>query len=455
MATKLTIIIVGAGLSGLSASIQCALSGHEVIVLEAAKELAEIGAGLQLTPNATRLLTSWGVYDLLPDPCEPSTCTVYDYTGRTLAHETRFGANCRRKYGAPFADVHRVDLQQALVRRAREVGVRVVLGARVVGLDLDGCVDEDDSGQGNDGKKKEKRKCAQITTLTNSTYTADLVVAADGLWSTCRSIFLGHIDPPLPTGDLAYRIVLRADQIVDEDLRDMVRTPGLRFWIGEDAHVVAYSLRGGDLLNVVLLVPDDLGEGVSKGVGDLGEMRKRFEGWDGVLTRLLHQVPTVTKWKLMHRPPLPTWLSRSSNLVLIGDACHPMLPYLAQGANSSIEDGAVLGLLLSPSSNPGFRSGDDLPDALALFERLRKERGERIARETWGQRRDFHLGDAERGERDSVFAAWLGRSEELENGGLGRGVGFPSRWTCPVAQRWLFGYDAVEEVRVAVGGGEK
>lgn len=129
---------------------------------------------------------------------------------------------------------------------------------------------------------------AEVTTLNNQTYDADLIVGADGLWSTCRSSFLGRIDPPLPTGDLAFRIVLDIEQIEDPKLRDMVRTPACRFWAGPDAHVVAYSIRGGDMYNVVLLVPDDLEEGIARTQGDTEEMRKLFEGWDPVYDRSPH-----------------------------------------------------------------------------------------------------------------------------------------------------------------------
>lgn len=160
-----------------------------------------------------------------------------------------------------------MDLQQALVKRARELGVSVVLNAKVANIDF--------------GATSGAR--AQVTTSEAKTYTADLVVGADGLWSTCRSTFLGRNDPPLPTGDLAYRIVLNVDQIQDENLRSMVQTPACRFWAGPDAHVVAYSMRGGNMYNVVLLVPDDLEEGVARTQGNIDEMKKLFEGWDPVL----------------------------------------------------------------------------------------------------------------------------------------------------------------------------
>jgi salicylate hydroxylase len=227
----------------------------------------QIGAGLQLTPNATRLLQTWGVYDLISSQvCEPTSLTVHNYKGQILAHETTFDQSMRRKYSAPFADCHRVDLQQALVQRAEDLGVSVILNAKVTGIDF---------GR-NPGDE------ATVTTSSGQGYIASLVVGADGLWSTCRSAMLGVRDPPLPTGDLAYRIVLKIEQIGDPGLRAMVENPSCRFWAGPGAHAVAYSMRGGSMYNVVLLVPDDLDDGVARTQGNIDEMRKLFEGWDPV-----------------------------------------------------------------------------------------------------------------------------------------------------------------------------
>jgi salicylate hydroxylase len=141
----------------------------------------------------------------------------------------------------------------------------------------------------------------------------------------------------------------------------------------------------------------------------------------------------------MHRAEMDSWINPQNNLVLIGDSCHPMLPYLAQGANSSIEDGAVLGLLLGQKY---FTSKSQLPETLQLFEHIRKARGEGIARETFKQRTAFHMRNGpEQEQRDRVMLSMLGR--ELKGS-------FPSRWTCPDVQSWLYGYDAVKEVEAAV-----
>jgi len=289
---------------------------------------------------------------------------------------------------------------------------------------------------------------------------ADLIVAADGLWSKCRENFLatmGKSDSPLPTGDLAYRIVLKLHEVEDQELRDWISKPSCQFWIGPGAHVVAYSLRDGEVFNLVLLVPDDLPEGVSRQPGSLPEMKSIFSAWDPILTRFLDCVSSVDKWKLMHRPELDTWVSPKSNFAFIGDSAHPMckcysadvahgkltiatdahaVPYLAQGANSSIEDGAVLGNILG-----AMTTKEQLPSALKLYEKLRKKRGEAIVKETFAQRHDFHMQDGpEQQKRDELMLSQLGKISSK----------FPSRWQCPEVQPWLYGYDAVEETAAAL-----
>ncbi|GCB24213.1 3-hydroxybenzoate 6-hydroxylase [Aspergillus awamori] len=415
--SHLDIIVVGAGLSGLATAISCAMSGHTVTVLEQAKELAEVGAGLQITPNASRLFSHWKLPEKLwTDAAEPTSLTVHRYTGEVLAHEESFDRNIRSKYSAPFIDLHRVDLQQALYARAKELGVTFHLDERVNTIDFD---------------------TTTVTTLKGRTVSGDLIVAADGLWSRCRECYCGRKDDPIPTGDLAYRIVLTADQISDPDLKAWVENPTVHFWIGPGAHAVGYSLRGGKMMNIVLLVPDDLPPGVSRQTGSLEEMMRLFVGWDPVLTRFLGYVNGVDKWKLMHHAEMESWINDKSNLVFIGDACHPMLPYLAQGANSSLEDGAVLGGLLGH-----MKHKSDLPAILRIYEKLRKSRGEAIVRETFKQRNDFHMHDGpEQEKRDHIFLSQLGK--ELKGA-------FPSRWTCPEVQPWLYGYDAIKEVENVV-----
>lgn len=283
-------------------------------VFESAKELLEVsrpldlrvkplsdtiqvGAGLQLTPNCTRILQEWGLPDKFwASAAEPTSLFVHRYSGKILAMEKDFDSKIRAKYGSPFVDMHRVDLQLSLYDKARELGVQFKLGEKVDSVDFE---------------------LPEVTTESGIKLRADLIVAADGLWSKCRSNFMGSNDPPQPTGDLAYRVVLNLDQIDDPELRLWVKRPSVHFWIGPGAHAVGYSMRGGDMYNIVLLVPDDLPQGVSRQSGSVEEMRALFKDWDPILERFLRIVDRVDKWKLMHRKPATAFVNVYSILTII------------------------------------------------------------------------------------------------------------------------------------------
>lgn len=251
---------MGAGLSGIAAAISAALSGHSVEVIEQAKELAEVGAGLQITPNASRLLQYWKLSPALWEAAaEPTKVTVHRYSGAVLAHESSFDKDIRAKYNSPFVDLHRVDLQQSLFARANDLGVTFHLGERIEKIDFERTV---------------------VHSVAGKQFSGDLIIAADGLWSKCREALVGKKDEPLPTGDLAYRIVLTVDQISDPELKAWVQNPEVHFWVGPGAHAVGYSLRGGEMYNIVLLVPDNLPPGISRQSGSVEEMKELFAGWD-------------------------------------------------------------------------------------------------------------------------------------------------------------------------------
>ena len=353
--------------------------------------------------------------------------TVRRFDGtKILAHEPRFQDKILSRYQAPFWGMHRVDLQRALVSRAEDIGVQIHYHSRVVFVDFDNAEVEIES-PGCCGKKKVK---------------GDVVICADGIWSATRNQFLANSHPAAkPTGDLAYRIVIDVSDLSGPDapeLRKFIQDQGTNFWIGPGSHAVAYAMRAATVYNIVLLCPDDLPEGITKCGGNLHEMKKLFEKWDPLLQKFLNQVKTTAKWRLTYldAKEVPEWTNAKGTFIMVGDSCHAMLPYLAQGANTSLEDGAVLGYLLGK-----VRQGSkekQLPLVAKAYRDLRKQRVEKIEREAFGQRGDFHLEDGpEQRARDELMTEMLD-GEVRAN--------FPSRWTCPKVQNWLYGYDAYHAV---------
>jgi salicylate hydroxylase len=384
-----------------------------------------IQAGLQLTPNATSLFKPWGIYDSLTTKATfPTSLSVHRYDGtKLLATTPKFQDEISARYRGPFWGMHRVDLQRAMAARCEELGVVFRFGSKVTDVDF---------------------RSATVTVDGGDQIAGDVVLCTDGLWSATRSQFLGKQSNAVLTGDLAYRIVINTSDLHGPDapeLKKFIADSTVNFWVGPKTHVVAYTMRAGTVYNIVLLCPDNLPPGVSKSTGDVEEMKKLFDGWDPILRKFLNQVKEVAKWKLMWLEPLPNWTGAFGKFWMAGDCCHPMLPYLAQGANSSLEDGAVLGYLLGKVSYE--KKDEQLPKAAKLYEKLRKERGELIQQETFKQRHDFHLEDGEEQEkRDEYMLSLLGKQGE-EKGD------FPSRWTCPRVQRWLYGYDSYAEAEKA------
>lgn len=300
-----------------------------------------------------------------------------------------------------------------MVMKARELGVKIQLKSCVTKIDFDTpCV-----------YLKDDRRI-----------TADLIIGADGLKSRCREELVGHIDPPHLTGDLAYRIIIKAsDMRKHEELAELVNDPAINFWMGPSGHAACYLLKGGDLYNIVLLCPDNLPETVNVAVEGAQEVRDFFRTWDPKLGKLLSMVQEVSKWRLQNSTEMETWLHPAGKFVLLGDACHATLPYLAQGAAMAVEDGAVLGGLLEK-----IEDKSQLKGLLTAYESLRKKRTTRIVLESTHQRHVFHLDDGpEQEARDAELLA-----DNLE-------AGFPNKWRDPVFQKFLFGYDAFSEVETA------
>ncbi|KAL4734663.1 hypothetical protein BDV11DRAFT_50431 [Aspergillus similis] len=390
---KLKIVVVGAGLAGVGATIACLLAGHSVHLLESAKEIAEIGAGIQVLPNSSRVLQHWGLERaLMKHATVPRFCNFLAWKGNLIS-SLDFKASEAQYPGTWYRDFHRADLHRCLVDRAVELGAVLTCNARIINV-----------------IPSEDGTTSTAVAADGRQFTGDLVIGCDGVFSKLTESLLQRPEPPLKTGDLAYRLLLDTEEMLkDPELRSFVTDPQVNYWLGPDKHAVNYVLRRGKLFNMVLLVPDDIPEDslATTVEGNVEEMCSLFEGWDPKIQKLLKLCQSVQKWQLCIRLGEHDWTHPSGSWVNIGDAVHATLPYLASGAGMAFEDGAVLGEVLSRLPNDpsiGKTSPEYLAEkrhALAVFEKCRKERTQMVVKRGNTQQYLYHLHDGpEQEDRD-------------------------------------------------------
>ncbi|EME49494.1 hypothetical protein DOTSEDRAFT_68305 [Dothistroma septosporum NZE10] len=404
----LKIVIVGGGIGGLSAALALAAAGHEITLFESAASFENVGAGIRVSPNTSKLLLSWGV-DLGSIKKEVSRGNRFvDWQGHVLLDVPLTGV--QDLYGGPYYFIHRADLVASLVRAAKQRdNITIHMGCRVQSYDFD----------------------APAVTLTGGeTARADLVIAADGIKSSVRDVINGRPLPPQDTGDVAYRILVPAKPLLDDtQMAYLVKEPWAVHWMGAEAHAVGYPLRGGELYNIIIDVThsSDLGEPLPedeqiwKSARDNRELVARFAHWCPEVRKLCSMAGEYLKWKLADFDQLDTWVHRGGKVVLLGDACHPMMPYMAQGAAQSTEDAATLAAAL--------KKYDSLHRALQAYEAQRKPRAAYIARNTRVLQDWLHLEDGPaRDARDDMM-----RHDDENN---------PIFWGYNARKSWLFGHDA-------------
>jgi salicylate hydroxylase len=352
------IAIAGAGIAGLCTALALLREGFDVEVFEQAGQLGEVGAGLQLSPNGTRVLQALGLAPAL----EPLVAEARGKEIRLYASGRRWklfdlGEDCRTRFGAPYWMVHRGDLHRALLDAFRAQAPRGIhLNARVATCE--------NSAHG-----------VRFALASGAVHEADALIAADGVHSALREQMLGE-DKAQFTGLLAWRGLVPMDKLPEE-----LRVPVGTNWVGPGAHVITYPVRSGSLLNVVGIVErsDWTGESWTD-AGSTDELLRDFAHWHADVRLMMGAIDQPFKWALLGRPPRTGWAQ--GNVCLLGDAAHPTLPFLAQGANMAIEDAMVMARCLQAAASPA--------QAFTLFEALRWQRTADIVNRSRDNAGRFH-----------------------------------------------------------------
>lgn len=256
----LDVLIVGGGLCGVAVAISVALSGHRATVFEAFETIHPFGSGLHISPNGTRLLSRWGLGDILsPVVTSPRTLQIHDINGELLASREGYDEDVLRHYHFPLWTLHRVDLQRGLIRRATDLGCQIHYSSRITDIDS---------------------SKPTITLVNGEERRGDLVVVADGTWSMLRRKVLGQDIILQRSGYTAYRITVDRGNVQDRDLLDLMSSTQSRLWAGQGSCTLCFSIRGGMQLSVLLIMPDTISSGSSSTSAVVEELKKLAESWD-------------------------------------------------------------------------------------------------------------------------------------------------------------------------------
>jgi 6-hydroxynicotinate 3-monooxygenase len=352
MMDRMRIAIVGAGMGGLTAAATLRRIGAEVHVYEQATRFGRVGAGIQMTPNAMKVLRTLGLEEhLVRIAYRPAVMRNREWDTGELTFELRLGETAERRYGAPYLLLHRGDLHEALTTLVP--GGVVHLEKRLVDVDQAG-------------------DAVELRFADGTRARADAVIGADGVHSRVREIILGP-EQAVFAGRVAYRTVYPAELLGGHRI-----DPGCKWW-GPDRHTVIYYVSAGTEVYFTTSVPEEWRVESWSTEGDVETLRAAFRGFHPDVRKVFAACPRVHRWAIYERDPLPAW-SRG-RVALLGDACHPMTPYMAQGAATSMEDAAVLARCLG-GTGPG-----GIVEAFRRYEGARKPRTSRIQlesrRNTW------------------------------------------------------------------------
>ncbi len=368
MAASRTVFVAGAGIGGLTAALTLAQQGFRVVVLEKAERLEETGAGLQLSPNASRILIGLGLQPrLAPRAVTPEAISIMSARAGSEIARLPLGDAATSRAGAPYWVMHRADLQAALQAQVNDnpdIELRL------------GCQFEDAVAHAKG------LTVVQRGGVTRHQEVALALIGADGIWSTVRSQLFPEAQPRF-SGMIAWRGTLEANRLPREYAARRVQ-----LWMGPNAHLVAYPISGMRQINVVAIVPGTWNRPGWSAPGDITEIKNRFASkqWPASARMMIGAVDEWRKWALFTMPGDGKWTDGA--IALLGDAIHAMLPFAAQGAGMAIEDAAVLAKCLGEVQNEGAST---IPAALQRYARLRRPRVTRVQRAARQAARIYHL----------------------------------------------------------------
>lgn len=340
------VLIAGGGIGGLSAALALSRIGWRSVVLEQAREFAEVGAGIQISPNAFKMFEALGVRDAIEQVAVfPDRISMRDAIGGAEILRTPLGAECLSRYRYPYGVIYRPDLLDALLAACgRSASIELRTGAKVV--------DHADRGSH-----------VTVTTESGEQLEGSALIGADGIWSRIRERIVGDGKPRV-AGHIAYRAVLPIERAPEH-----ARAHRVTVWVGPRTHLVHYPLRRGELLNLVAVFHSDRYEEGWDSYGDPEELHAKFGQARSEVLELLELIEAWRMWVLCDREPVDNW--SSGRVTLLGDAAHPTLQYLAQGGCMAIEDAVVLTRCLAAQ-------GDDVAQAFIAYQQERVLRTARV-----------------------------------------------------------------------------
>jgi len=357
-------VVVGAGIGGLAAGISLAQDDHEVVILERADRLGEIGAGIGLGPNAVACLERLGATSSLSaEAVRPLSWPRRRWTDGSLIADVSLEA-VLDDFGFEFWTVHRGDLHGSLLDRARALGIEIRTSAEVNSVDV------------------------QIATAHTSlgAVTGDVLIGADGVRSVITEQMHPGTSAPRFTGDMAIRMQFDTELLKDDPrFAHWAQDQNITTWLGPGAHVVTMTIRGGTMMNFTFCISAEAMESGSSRPSSADELLPYLQGWYPDFALLAREASSLMRWDLYDRPPLDAW--SQGRTVVIGDAAHAMMPYLGQGAAQALEDGVAIGDLLRGAGR------DDVPKLLPDLWRTRHQRTDDVQRISRANRGLYHLPD--------------------------------------------------------------